>query len=147
MNTLLNYRRKFPHTASSRARQSPQQKEEKMVTQPVFQERRRTIRKKCLNDVFLVNPSGVHQILDISTGGLSFRCNANESFPTEWTVDILVAETQIYMKKVAVKHVREYNENLITFISPPTKNVGVKFGELDEQAISLLLEVLYLPEN
>jgi len=118
-----------------------------MVTQPVFQERRRTIRKKCLNDVFLVNPSGVHQILDISTGGLSFRCNANESFPTEWTVDILVAETQIYMKKVAVKHVREYDENLITFISPPTKNVGVKFGELDEQAISLLLEVLYLPEN
>ena len=118
-----------------------------METKQVFQERRRTIRKKCLNDVFLVNPSGIHQILDISTGGLSFRCSANEAFPTEWAVDILVAETQIYIKKVPVRHVREYDENLITFISPPTKNVGVKFGDLDDQAISLILEVLYLPEN
>ena len=118
-----------------------------METQALFQERRRTIRKKCQDNVFLVNPSGINQILDISTGGLSFRCNANESFPAEWAVDILVAETQIYIKKVPVRHVREYDENLITFISPPTKNVGVKFGDLDDQAISLILEVLYLPEN
>jgi hypothetical protein len=147
MNIILTCMCNLHNGAFSRAEQSPQHKEGRMETQRVFQERRRTIRKKCLKDVFLVNPSGIHQILDISTGGLSFRCNANESFPIEWTVDILVAETQIYIKKVPVRHVREYDENLITFISPPTKNVGVMFGDLEEQAISQLLEVLYLPEN
>lgn len=118
-----------------------------METSTVLRERRKAIRKQDLQETFLVNPHGVHQVLDISTSGLAFRCEADEAFPNEWGADILVVGTQIYIQKVTVKFVREYDDSLSTFIPAPTKKVGVRFGYLDEQTISQLLELLYLQTN
>lgn len=116
-----------------------------MESVSMFNDRRKTIRKKGLKEAFLVNPQGIHQILDISTGGLSFKCAVDEEFPRQWLVDVIVAGTLIYIKQLPVRFVRECDDNQATFISAPTKNVGVKFGDLDEDSISSLLEVLYLP--
>ncbi len=119
-----------------------------MKTVSELNDRRRHIRLKSLEYEFLGTPNGIRQIHDISSGGLSFKCTTDEVFPPQWSADIISAGTPIYMKEVPVKFVQERNDALSGIISAPTKNVVVKFVNLDEQTISSLLKLLsyHIPE-
>lgn len=114
-----------------------------METPSLRKERRKTTRAKSMKEAFLVDPNGIHQILDISKNGLSFKCMADDFFPLHWTVDIIIAGSQIYLEKITVEFVQEKNDYLPSFLSKPTKKVGVKFLAPNEQTISSLVELLY----
>jgi hypothetical protein len=42
-----------------------------------------------LTDTFVVNQEAVCQVLDVSSGGISFGCTSERKIPEIWTVDII----------------------------------------------------------
>lgn len=113
-----------------------------METTSALTDRRKNIRLKGRKETFLVNPNGIHRILDISPGGLAFQCSADDFFPSQWPVEIIFAGTTIHLRGVPVRFVQERVNDVASFISAPTKDVGVEFLDLDEQTRSSLQELL-----
>lgn len=113
-----------------------------METTSALIDRRRNIRLKGRREAILVNPNGMHRILDISPDGLSFQCSANDFYPPQWPVEIVFAGTALYLKEVPVRFVQERINDVASIISTPTKDVGVEFLDLDEQTRTSLQELL-----
>jgi hypothetical protein len=84
----------------------------------------------------------MHNIADISKGGLSFHCAVDVFFPVQWPIEIIYTGTLLYMKGVQVQLVREELEEPETFITPPTKAIAVSFLELDSRNQQMLEELL-----
>ncbi len=42
-----------------------------------------------MTDTFVVNQEAVCQVLDVSSGGVSFGCTSERKIPEIWTVDII----------------------------------------------------------
>lgn len=118
------------------------------VTAGRSDERRRSVRLKGRKEAILIQPNGVHHILDLSLTGLSFRCIEDEVLAPELPIDILFAGTPLYMTGVTVRLVHENMNDMISFISTPTKEIGVEFIDLDEKNLGLLNRLIsYLAED
>ena len=111
-------------------------------------ERRKSNRLKGQKEAILIHQNGIHHIQDISLNGLSFRCPQDEFFAPQWPIEILFAGTSLYMIGVSVRLVHERMDEVISFISTPTKEIGVEFLNLDDENRTLLGKLLeYLEEN
>ena len=94
-------------------------------------ERRRSSRLRGHREAILLTPQGPHPIRDISTEGLCFECGNNDFFPSQLPVAIIYAGTSLYMQGISVRLVREKLEEANSFITMPSKKVGVEFLEMD----------------
>lgn len=111
-------------------------------------ERRKCVRHKGQKEAIVIHPNGIHHILDISLKGLSFRCPEDEIFAPQWPIEIVFAGTSLYMIGVSVRLVHEKLDDMVSFISTPTKEIGVEFVNLDEENLAMLKKLLaYLEEN
>ena len=105
-------------------------------------EQRKNARLSGRKEAIVIHPHGICNIKDISLSGLSFQCTHDHYFPSRWQIEILFAGTPLYIKKVPVRLVREKMNDVISFISTPTKEVGVEFLEVDAEKSILLSKVL-----
>jgi hypothetical protein len=118
-----------------------------MKTSP-SEERRKSVRINGRKEAILIHPNGIDQIGDISLGGLSFHCSREEFFADQWPVDIIFAGTPLYIPGVSVRLVGEQQDNVLNFLTLPTKKVAVEFLELDEQNRFLLTKLIsYLDDK
>lgn len=53
------------------------------MQEPDFRDRRKSVRLNGRKEAILVNPNGIHHILNISSRGLAFSCPQDELFPTQ----------------------------------------------------------------
>ena len=106
------------------------------------EERRKCARIKGRKESILIHPNGIDYIGDISAGGLSFHCSHEEFFADQWPVDIIFAGTPLYIPKVSVRLVSEEQDNVLNFLTSPTKKVGVEFLDLDDQTSYLLTKLI-----
>ncbi len=109
-------------------------------------EQRKHKRYKAPYTAFLVDSNTVFRLLDIGTGGLCFRCMESDSFPNEWSAALFIGSTTIHIQDVDLQFIWEKSDKKPSFLSMPTKEVGVAFKDLShsvkEQMVKLLLQDL-----
>ncbi|MDK9709369.1 MAG: PilZ domain-containing protein [Desulforhopalus sp.] len=110
-------------------------------------DRRRSTRLKGQKEMFLVHPNGIAFIGDISCGGLCFHCSQEEFFPENWPVEIVCAGTTLYITGLYVRLVCEQQDEVINFLTVPTKKVSVEFLDVNEQNRSLLTRLFSYLED
>lgn len=110
-------------------------------------DRRKSARLKGQKGMFLVHPNGIDYIRDISRGGLSFHCSQEEFFPENWPVEIVCAGTTLYITGLYVRMICEQQDEVINFLTMPTKKVAVEFLDMDEQNLGLLARLFSYLED
>lgn len=105
-------------------------------------ERRNSHRLLARDEMFLHADKRIHQILDISEGGLAFRCMTERELPKQWVASILFPDASVHLKNLEVKLIRESNEMLPSFASIPTKKVGVQFISPNEASRATIKQIL-----
>ncbi len=98
------------------------------------QNRRKAKRFKC-SETLVLNPEGACEIIEISSGGFSFKCLFGQSLLGEWSVDI-IDNRGGYLKKVMVEKVWQADEALdskVQMTSSCPLAVGVKFKNLSAE--------------
>jgi len=105
-------------------------------------ELRKIVRHEVIH-LLAVTERGTGQILDISSGGLSFGCLYPHTFPREFYLDILDAKGS-HIKKVKVKKIWETNHGYQEYAGVFELMVGVEFVDL---AVSQSYELDYLLDN
>ncbi len=106
-------------------------------------ERREHGRLKAPEESILVSRHDVFRLLDISAGGLSFRCLQSETLPSTWSANIFIAPASFHLKNISLQLVWEKPDNMPSFLSMPTKEVGVKFDPNDTSLKDQLEEFLH----
>lgn len=82
-------------------------------------------------------PNGVSQVIDISSGGISFKCRCEQCLLKEWQVDI-VDSMGTHLIDFHVEKMWESVEDKMNCASMFTTTVGVKFKHLTaKQQLSL----------
>ncbi len=112
------------------------------MTASITSERRESVRLKGRKEAIIITPNGMHNILDISKNGLSFECSGEEYFSTRWPVGIVYAGTDLYMKEITVQMVREKFIVPETLIAQSSKEIGVKFVDMDDSCKLILNKLL-----
>ena len=79
-----------------------------------------------------VNPGNVCRVIDISTGGLSFKCFLTIDFPTKWSLDIIIAGSNFQLTQFPVELVWKTPDDHSSFHLIPAGIVGVKFDDLHQ---------------
>lgn len=105
-------------------------------------ERRRSSRLRGHREAILLTPKGPHPIRDISPEGLCFECDNNDFFPSHLPVALVYAGTSLYIQGVSVRLVREKLEEANSFITMPSKKIGVEFLEMDASCRQQLSELI-----
>ena len=105
------------------------------------QNRRKQQRHEFTNTV-IITPDGVSQVIDISSGGVSFRCRCEQRLSARWKVDI-VGKTGIHLQEFPVEKVWESVEDKKGYAPIFTTTVGVKFKNLSPKQLSVLYQLLY----
>jgi hypothetical protein len=90
----------------------------------------------------VINPDNVCQLINISTGGLSFKCSRVVELPTKWSLDIIIAGSYFRIKQFPVELLWKKLDDDPRCLSMPAENVGVKFDELN-QSQEAMLEYLF----
>jgi len=90
----------------------------------------------------IVTPNGVSQLIDISSGGVSFRCRREQWLSERWKVDI-VGRTGIHLQEFPVEKVWELVEDKKGYAPIFTTTMGVKFKSLSPKQLSALYQLLY----
>ncbi len=93
-------------------------------------EQRRHKRYKTPATAFLVDDNSVFRILDISSGGLCFRCLERDSFPKSWSAAIFIGPLAVHIQDLDLQVVWEKSDHKPSFLAMPTKEVGVTFRKL-----------------
>ena len=94
-------------------------------------DRRKSTRLKGQKGMFLAPPHGIDYIGNISSVGLSFHCSQEEFFPENWPVEIVYAGTTLYITGLYVRLIREQQDEVINFLTMPTKKVAAEFLEMN----------------
>ena len=112
-------------------------------------DRRRNVRYQCHKKVLLIQPSGIHNIRDISFGGLSFCCPRDMIFTDQWPLEIMIAGSLLRVIRVPVRLVREQTDSVVSpVLSPGGKAVGVEYLALEENNRPLLARLIsYLQQT
>jgi len=114
-----------------------------------IQNRRIQQRREC-PDAITICSEGISQVVDISSGGISFKCCCEVCFPEIWELDIVDSEgshlQEFLVEKVWEESVKNNNGN--GYASIYTRRVGVKFKNLSIKQQSALYElILQEPRN
>lgn len=111
-------------------------------------DRRRNVRYQCHKKVFLIQPSGIHHIRDISFGGLSFRCPRDEIFTAQWPIEIMIAGSLLRVIRVPVRLIREQTDSVVSPVLSPGKEVGVEYLALEKNNRPLMARLIsYLQQT
>ncbi len=107
------------------------------------QNRRKQQRHEC-PDAVTICLEGISQVVDISSGGISFKCCCEVCYPERWELDIVDSAgshlREVLVEKVWEEPVKENGGN-----GPPsiyTRKVGVKFKYLSIKQQSALYELI-----
>jgi len=104
---------------------------------------RRKQQRHHFTDTVTICPHGVSQVIDISSGGVSFRCRCEQCLPKKtWKIDI-VDTTGIHLQEFPVEKVWESVEDQKRYGSIYTVTVGVKFKSLSPEQHSALYELIF----
>ncbi len=104
---------------------------------------RRKQQRHHFTDTVTICPHGVSQVIDISSGGVSFRCRCEQCLPKKtWKIDI-VDTTGIHLQEFPVEKVWESVEDKKKYTPILTTTVGVKFKSLSFQQRLALYELIY----
>lgn len=97
-----------------------------------------------------LTPNGVCQVINISKGGLSFKCFQEVAFPHEWTMDIY-DETDLNLQELKVKKVWEKTLSVQGVRTGSQVEVGVAFNNpsssLEAQLKGHLLRLMEAKKN
>lgn len=111
-------------------------------------DRRKNVRYAGHRNVILLQPSGIHQIRDISFGGLSFRCPPEVVLAAQWPLEIMVAGSLLRVIRLPVRLVRELVDDSAGPALSPGKEVGVEFLAFDRKNRPLLARLFsYLQQT
>ncbi len=105
--------------------------EEFYMVQRLNTEKRAHKRYKAPEEAVLLNDGNVYRLLDVSSGGLCFRCLQSEFVPSNWSASILVGQFSLHIKDLPLIIVWEKPDNMPSFMSMPTKEVGVRYDDSD----------------
>jgi len=98
---------------------------------------RRQHKRVDFTDTVVMNPEGACEVIEMSSGGFSFKCLFEHSLSEEWTVDIL-NNTGVYLQKIYVEKVWESVIDEGRSTSSCGLAVGVRFKDLSpEQQLTL----------
>lgn len=105
---------------------------------------RRIQQRREFPDAITICSEGISQVVDISSGGISFMCCCEVCFPERWELDIVNSAgshlREVLVEKVWEEPVKENGGN-----GPPsiyTRKVGVKFKHLSIKQQSALYELI-----
>ncbi len=105
---------------------------------------RRIQQRREFPDAITICPEGVSQVVDISSGGISFKCCCEVCFPERWELDIVNSTgghlQEFLVEKVWEESIKDDNGNGCTSIY--TRRVGVKFKNLSIKQQSALYELI-----
>jgi len=85
---------------------------------------------------------GVSQVIDISSGGIAFRCRCEQCLLKKWQVDI-VDSMGTHLQELPVEKVWESVGDKKDYASVFTTTVGVKFQHLSAAQQLALDELIY----
>lgn len=107
------------------------------------QNRRKQQRHEC-PDAVTICLEGISQVVDISSGGISFKCCCEVCYPERWEFDIVNSTGShlqgCLVEKVWEESVKDNNGN--GHASIYTRRVGVKFKNLSIKQKSALYELM-----
>lgn len=89
-------------------------------------------------EAIIINPDNVGQLVNISSVGLSYKSIDRVNLPEKWFLDIIIPGYDFYVTQLPVELVWKNQNNHPSFLSMPTENVGVRFGELHQSPGAML---------
>ena len=98
----------------------------------VYAERRAFKRFTAPEEAIVVVDGNIFRLLDVSKGGLSFRCLQKEDIPKKLSATIFYSDFSFRLKNVPMERMWEKADEFPSFTSSPTKEVGVRFNGLDD---------------
>ena len=105
------------------------------------QDRRKHLRHE-FNDVVTIFAKGISQVIDISSGGISFKCRREQRVPKRWQIDI-VDSTGIHLHGFPVERIWKSAEDKKKHVSKCITTVGMKFKSLSLEQRLALYELIY----
>ncbi len=105
-------------------------------------EQRRHKRYRTPETAFLVNDNAVFRLLDISSGGLCFRCLEKDAFPDNWSASIFIGPLAIHIQDLDMRVIWQKPDHKPSFMAMPTKEVGVEFRKLSQSVKKEMEELL-----
>ena len=90
----------------------------------------------------IITPEGISQLIDISSGGISFRCRCEQFLPKRWDIDI-VDSSGIHLQEFSVEKVWESVQDKKGYGSIFTTTVGAKFKNLSPKQLLALYQLIY----
>ena len=90
----------------------------------------------------IITSKGISQLIDISSGGIAFKCRCEQSLSKRWDVDI-VDSTGIHLREFPVEKVWESVEEKKGYGSIFTMTVGAKFKNLSPEQLLALYQLIY----
>jgi len=104
---------------------------------------RRKQQRQELPDAVTICSDGVSQVIDISSGGMSFRCRCEQCLSKRWEVDIVDSITGVHLQEFPVEKVWESVEDKKGYTPIFSTTVGVKFKSLSLKQLSALYQLIY----
>lgn len=94
-------------------------------------------------DVVTICPEGVSHVINISSGGISFKCRCEQCPLKRWDVDIVDSKTGIHLQGFPVERIWESAEDNKKYTSILATTVGVKFKSLPLKQQLALDKLIY----
>jgi hypothetical protein len=106
-----------------------------------LQNRRKQERHHFTNAVTIC-PEGINQVIDISSGGISFKCRCERCLLTKWKVDI-IDTGGLHLYEFPVEKVWGSVEDKQRLADIFKTTVGVKFKSLSPEQASALYQFIH----
>ena len=94
-------------------------------------------------DVVTICVKGVSHVININSGGISFRCRCKQCLLKKWDVDIVDSKTGIHLQGFPVEKIWESAENKKNYTPILVTTVGVKFKSLSFKQQLAIDELIY----
>jgi hypothetical protein len=108
-----------------------------------FIEHRRFKRYRVRDGILVSTPSKIGEMLNISMGGISFRCVDSRALPDDYEAAIFFGEDELFLEDVALKMIGDYTQG------PPAghrqiRRIGARFGELTAEQKQILRDFIQI---
>lgn len=99
-----------------------------------------------MSETVVMNPEGACEIIEMGSGGFSFKCLYEHNLADEWSVDIL-NNSGVYLQNYQVEKVWELADPREKDNSLFDLAVGVRFKDLSVEQQATLDHLLLLNDN
>jgi len=103
---------------------------------------RRKQKRRKFTTAVTIYPQGVGRVVDVSPGGIAFKCFHEQSLPKGWTVDIIDAGG-CHLAELPVRKIWQSTGGQKSDDAMNITTVGVKFTGLSLEQRMALYEFLY----